>query len=344
MKDDNLDQYLESLMNKVCIDLAQMYRSEEPNEHGLIFPNKRDGTLRISEQEAKLLFIQHLTIDKRFLFSVETPTLETYQQKGMTPISARVDLTLFGPDRKPVAHIELKAHNCTVEAVRKDLEKLLREKTAGMWFHTLERADRSTLEVLSGKFRTAFSLLPDGLRANDRSYLIAFFCLEDATLNWRWLRFVGDQNQNCAAVTAGFGEGLETTPWTVARFLPDLTGELCSAPTSRHPVARGKGPRDAFFVFVPGIVPNTAMHLSVRGGSYRLRHYDLDHSGNRPRAFTIPAYPSFEALRSSSAITRWIPLTEQDLSHSILDEPKYWCERIRAINDEYLGTEDHEPN
>jgi hypothetical protein len=339
----SLDQYLEDLMNRVCTDLARMYRSEEPSEYGLIFPNKRDGTVRISEQEAKLLFIQHLTMDRRFLFSVETPTVETYQQKGTTPMSARVDLTLFGPDRKPVAHIELKAHNCTVEAVRKDLEKLLREKTAGMWFHTLQQADRRTLAALSGKFRTAFSLLPECLRANDRSYLIAFFCLDDAVLNWQWLRFVGDHDRNCDAVTAIFGEGLKISPWISARFRAEPIEETATQASRRQPAARGKGRRDAFFVFVPQVAPDMAMHLSVRGGSYRLRLYDLDHPGNRPRAFTIPAYTSFEALSASSAIARWIPVTAEDLDHSIDDEPQYWCERIRAVNAEYLASKDDKP-
>jgi hypothetical protein len=75
MKD--LDQYLVGLMDQVCTDLARMYPSErQPSEYGLIFPSKRDGTLRIGEQEAKLLFVQYLTVDRRYCFSVETPTGE----------------------------------------------------------------------------------------------------------------------------------------------------------------------------------------------------------------------------------------------------------------------------
>jgi hypothetical protein len=93
--------------------------------------------------------VQHLTVDPKYFFSVETPTVETYQQKGKTPMSARVDLTLFDSERKPVANIELKAHNCRVEDIRKDLEKLLRERTAGMWFYTLYRANGKTLVTLT---------------------------------------------------------------------------------------------------------------------------------------------------------------------------------------------------
>jgi hypothetical protein len=330
----DLDQYLVGLMDQVCTDLARMYPSEQqPSEYGLIFPSKRDGTLRISEQEAKLLFVQHLTVDRRYCFSVETPTGETYQQKGKTPISARVDLTIFGSDRKPVAHIELKAHNCTIEAIRKDLEKLLRERTTGMWFHTLHRADGRTLDTLIGKFKSAFSLLPECLRTNDRSYLIAFFVLEDARLNWQWLHLSGDDARNREAVAAMFGEDAHRSRWTTAKFRDSDTGQASNAAAStERKTARGKGSREAFFVFIPTLAPDTFLHLSVRGGSYRLRQYDLRRPGERPRVFTVPSCSSFEDLRAGNIIAEWVPVTAEDLSHRIDEEPQYWCERIRAVN------------
>lgn len=171
----DLEQYLQELVHRVCADLANIYPGVgAASTHGLIFPTKRDGSLRISEQEAKLLFVQQLTLDRKYFFSVETPTVETYQQKGMTPMSARVDLTLYGADRKPVAHVECKSHNCGLEDIRKDLEKLLREKRTGCWFHTLERANRATFPVLLAKFTKAFSMLPECVAANQSSYLFAF--------------------------------------------------------------------------------------------------------------------------------------------------------------------------
>ena len=246
----NLDQYLEGLLNQVCTDLTQMYPSEQqPSGYGLVFPSKRDGTLRISEQEAKLLFVQHLTVDRRYCFSVETPTGETYQQKGKTPISARVDLTMLGPDRKPVAHIELKAHNCTIEAIRKDLEKLLRERTTGMWFHTLHRADGRTLDTLIGKFKSACSLLPECLRTSDRSYLIAFFVLEDALSHWQWMHLSGDDARNRGAVAAMFGEDVRRSRWATAKFRDSDAGQASNAPArTEQSKARGKGYREAFFL------------------------------------------------------------------------------------------------
>jgi hypothetical protein len=119
---NEVEQYLQELVGKVCHDLTDMYVARrQPSPYGLVFPRKRDGSLRISEQEAKLLYFQHLNVDKRYCFCVETPTTETYKQKGSTPISARVDVTLIGTDRKPIAHVELKAHNCSLESIRKDL-------------------------------------------------------------------------------------------------------------------------------------------------------------------------------------------------------------------------------
>jgi hypothetical protein len=287
----DLDQYLTGLMNQVCTDLARMYPSEQqPSEYGLIFPSKRDGTLRISEQEAKLLFVQYLTVDRRYCFSVETPTGETYQQKGKTPMSARVDLTILGSHRKPVAHIELKAHNCAIEAIRKDLEKLLRERTTGMWFHTLHRAGGRTLDTLIRKFESAFSLLPECLRTNDRSYLIAFFVLEDARLRWQWLHLSGDNARNREAVAAMFGEDADRSRWTTAKFRDSDAGQSSNAAArTEQKKARGKGSREAFFVLIPTLAPDTFLHLSARGGSYRLRQYDVRRPGERPRVFTVPS-------------------------------------------------------
>ena len=92
-------------------------------------------------------------------------------------------------------------------------------------------------------------------------------------------------------------------------------------------------------MFSPQLVSDTALHLSTRGGSYRLRQYDLTKPSNRPRAFTIPACPSFDTLRASNVIKKWIPVTVEDLDYSIDKEPQYWCERIRTVNREYFNAE-----
>lgn len=215
----DIEHYLENLITKVCSDLTSMYPAGELSgaEERLIFPHKRDGTLRISEQEAKLVFIRHLEADKRS-YCVEYPTIQTYQQKGTTPMSARVDLTIIGEKRTAVAHVELKAHNCTHEAIRKDLEKLLREKTTGCWFHTLERADRVTLRALRAKFRSAFSALAEYFPTDPSAYLIAFFVLDVAHLESRWLRFTGNESEDHAMLDAAFIAEDANFGWATSRF------------------------------------------------------------------------------------------------------------------------------
>jgi hypothetical protein len=334
-----IEWYLEELMNRVCTDLGGMYPSDrQSSEYGLIFPTKRDGTIRISEQEAKLLFVQHLTIDQKYFFSVETPTAQTYQQKGKTPMSARVDLTLFGGDRKPAAHIELKAHNCVVENIRKDLEKLLRERTAGMWFHTLYRANSGTMATLIRKFKAAFSVLPECLRINDRSYLIAFFVLEDARLHWQWLHLSGEEARNREAIAAAFKEDIHCPPWSTATFRDSSADESPRSESgTQQKMAKGKGARQGFLVFIPTLASDTFLHLSVRGGSYRLRQYDLKQPSKRPRVFTAPSCSTVENLLAGNIIEERIPVTVEDLAHSIDDEPQYWCGRIRAVNLAHLA-------
>ena len=125
----------------------------------LIFPELRGGNIRISEQEARLLFCTMLQ-DTSYYYSVEAPTTETYVQSGTTPLSARTDVALYRSVEnglKRVANIEFKAHNATQEQIRKDLEKLLREKITGNWFHLLASTNSGTIPRLFEKFIKAFS-------------------------------------------------------------------------------------------------------------------------------------------------------------------------------------------
>ena len=78
--------------------------------------------------------------------SVETPTVESYQQQGQSPLSARIDVTVYRsrePDDR-ILNVELKKGTADDEAFRKDFEKLLRERTNGLWFHTLDIANSRT--------------------------------------------------------------------------------------------------------------------------------------------------------------------------------------------------------
>lgn len=330
-----LEEYLEELAIKVCRDLATMYANEkQPSSYGLIFPRKRDGSLRISEQEAKLLFVQHLTVDKRYCFCVETPTAETYTQKGTTPMSARVDVTLIGSDRTPIAHVEQKAHNCEIESIRKDLEKLLREKATGCWFHTLERADSGTLRSLFAKFRTAFARVTEHVAQSQSSYLFVIFVLQNACLSYRWLHFSGDKHKNESMLDTAFTDATANSGWHVSYLRGDVDAHV---DWKDQPVSNaGKGLRTGYLVFAPTLCPESFLHLSVRGGSYRLRQYALNKPGAAPKAFVAKGYHNFESLRDSGVLTEMIPVTSEDLQHNIETDLQYWCERIRKLNRQQL--------
>jgi hypothetical protein len=99
--------------------------------------------------------------DRRLPFAVEVPTTQRYAFSGTTKMSARTDLVVYAsrPDPPPRLvrdlAIEFKAHNPQAEAIRKDLEKLLREQYDGLWFHVLENAHSKTIPVLMAKFTQA---------------------------------------------------------------------------------------------------------------------------------------------------------------------------------------------
>jgi hypothetical protein len=332
--------YLESLVGRVADDLISIYsQSNQESDHGLVFPRKRDGSLRISEQEPKHLFLQHAQADKRFCYSVETPTTQTYRQKGTSDMSARVDLTLLGQPGQPRVNIELKAHNCGIENIRKDLEKLIREDTTGVWFHTLERGDRVQVQSLLGAFRMAFGQLSAYLGTSKTSYLISICLLEAKLLHWRWLNLAGNLELNMAAIGNVFQEhSLNSGAWHVIRFgsdgpsdEPDAAGNYKTPETPY----KGKGAREGFFIYAPTIANDTYMHLSGRGGSYRIRNFFRTQTA-RASEFKEPGYPSLESLRASGVITKCVSVTAEDSRHNLIHEPGYWYDRIRQINQQHL--------
>jgi hypothetical protein len=125
----------------------------------LIFPIRREGSIRISEKEAEILCCGLLNNFKDYYYSVETPTEQTYIQSGQRGPSARSDLSLYVfKDRQflKVVNIEFKAHACDPKNIAKDIEKLGREGITGNWFHTLGNLNKGTFLKLFQKFETAF--------------------------------------------------------------------------------------------------------------------------------------------------------------------------------------------
>jgi hypothetical protein len=155
------DELIRDLGEALTTSLWLMAR-KEPEPFDLIFPSKRDGTRRVSEQESKVIVTQWLK-DEGYIYSIETPTKEAYIQKGKTPESALTDVTVYGRDgsKERRLNIELKAHQPPWESFRKDLEKLVIENVPGMWFHTLEKADQRSWDAIAEKMRKSFTSLQE---------------------------------------------------------------------------------------------------------------------------------------------------------------------------------------
>lgn len=150
----------------------------DPQSPKLIFPKKRDEEIRISEQESRILFC-NLLEDTGYYYSIETPTVKSYQLSGKVPLSALSDLSLYTFDDKfeKVANVEFKAHNPPKKHIKKDVEKIVKEEIPANWFHTLKNVDSKTLVSLFNNLKESFIELK-GDRTRELSVLFCFCVLE----------------------------------------------------------------------------------------------------------------------------------------------------------------------
>ena len=149
--------------------------------------------IRISEQESRFLYCSQLNA-LNYYYSIETPTKEKYVFSGKKPRSAASDLSLYvladGTDAteqdtsarpkafRKVANVEFKAHNPPCENIRKDIEKLVQERVAGNWFHTLGNIDSKTLTSLFEKMSVSLKKHRRDIREAGVSIVFAFCVLE----------------------------------------------------------------------------------------------------------------------------------------------------------------------
>lgn len=145
----------------------------------LIFPQKINKDIRISEQESKILYCSILN-DTNYYYSVETPTEETYSFTGKKSISARSDLSIYGYQNGSLvklANIELKSGSTKKNEIKKDVEKMIRENITGNWFHTIKNADSKTIRSLFDKFKYSFIELEYLLKKHENIDIIFCFCI-----------------------------------------------------------------------------------------------------------------------------------------------------------------------
>jgi hypothetical protein len=160
------------LNRRLCYDLWLVASEKNKGYYTLqsispriIFPYKRNGDIRVSEQEARFLMCSILN-SMNYFYSVETPTKKKYHFNGGSnddndenKRSACTDLTLWtyeGSSFKRCVNIEFKSHNPPKDHIAKDIEKLVCEEITGNWFHLFKNIDSGTLKSLFEKLKESF--------------------------------------------------------------------------------------------------------------------------------------------------------------------------------------------
>ena len=331
-KNEALEKDLVKLAEDLSGRLWAVHRNDLTGRK-LIMPVKRDATTRVSEQESKILLCGLLE-SSQWHYSIETPTLKTYVQKGKTPQSARCDVSLYESRdaNRRMVNIELKAHNCTEENIRKDLEKLLREGIPGLWFHTLAAADMTTINSLFKKFRDAFLKEKKHLGESSQFIVFAFCILDPANTIIGILRINGTAGDVISRIDRTFIASSISPrvadPWQ--HFALEGQGNVATSQEgiSLNGNSAPRGSRESELVFCPEIDPATFLHLSIRGNSYRLRRFNRgDHC-----SFMAPGATTLEELRAEYEYKYSMATTSSDRMHNLDNGPSYWEQRIQELN------------
>jgi hypothetical protein len=159
----------------------QQHDVDKSSRGNLVFPKYRDGSLRVSEQEARFAFVEALC-QSTLMYSVEAPTIKLYQFTGKSPLSAQTDLAIHDSPGECICNVEFKAKGVSPLAekhfaIYKDLQKLLREPRWGLWFHLFEAVNNSTindfLSVMAGEIEKVRGEFKD----NDSPGLTIHICV-----------------------------------------------------------------------------------------------------------------------------------------------------------------------
>ena len=313
----------------MCRDVAEslwaLYHGR-PDAPCLILPSKRDGVLRVSEQESRILIAQWLQ-SHGVRYSIETPTLGRYQQSGQAQLSARIDVTTYGSRHAAnrTMNLELKAGTASLEAFRKDFEKLLREGIPGLWFHTLESASNATWDTLSNKMEEALERVAPHADTAGHKIWFAFCVLNvprlvefEVDFSGKWRGQVGHLLANAL--------GRPSSP--VHRGT--LGEDRKSAPVHRAPSGPSSGTQRKLLIYAPSINPSTFLHLSIKGESYALR--DFGRSGPATRWVLEDARTTTQ-LAAKHRFVRAIDVAGE--RKSLESESDYWRQRIAAVNRRY---------
>ena len=127
----------------------------------LVFPKKRNGKTRISEQELRFAFVEVFNqyVERNGLnwfYSVEMPTRGDYGFSGIDKRNALFDLSIIDSSFNRIALIEFKANNPKKEYYNKDMQKLANpeeedDNTQKYFVQIVENHDKGTINSIDDK-------------------------------------------------------------------------------------------------------------------------------------------------------------------------------------------------
>lgn len=316
-------------IEEICTPLAEkMWLIHRDAETGprLIFPAKRTDVVRVSEQESKILLCQVLE-GSPYFYSIETPTRETYMQSGAFALSARSDVTVYGSrsasDR--ILNVELKAGTASLEAFRKDFEKLAREGVDGLWFHTLERGDRRTVITVFKWMSEAMRLVSEHTAVAQHTITIAVCVLSEQVLLTTELEFgTGFEAQWEALFADGSARWSVRGPGASAYGVAAVPSPSVASPRTRATVvtAPGERSRTQALIYCPAITDDSVLHFSRLGESYRLRAFTGRLAGRgawiQPGAPTATEFLTSYSPRIARTLGRGYPRVEDVAAWSMI--------------------------
>lgn len=161
---------------KELLELKSITEIDSNTKSKLIYPLKRDGTRRISKQEAKLIFIKHIEQYGEYNYSVEAPTRNEYLSTGSIPMLGSIDVCLYGNgNRKHL--IEFLALNPRQTSYTKSFEKLFSDEKGldNYFIQILQKTNKSTILNVENKYTEAIECVREKYNEFD-SRLKIFLC------------------------------------------------------------------------------------------------------------------------------------------------------------------------
>lgn len=169
---------LESL--KEVINLECIGNPDFKSTNKLVYPVKTKGEIRISEQEARFLFINKIEKETDFFYSVEAPTKEKYVFTGKkgNERSGNFDVCLYGKDLQRKHLIEFKALNPENPSYNKDFVKLIKDENGltNYFIQVINNTNTGSLLNIEEKYNIAIEYAEKSELKN-KSLLVIFLCV-----------------------------------------------------------------------------------------------------------------------------------------------------------------------